>query len=70
MINRLYSFWRPTLELTRALEAHFGAIVSANAYITPPSSTAFRLHWDSVNVFFIQTGGRKRWKVPPIVGSP
>jgi ribosomal protein L16 Arg81 hydroxylase len=42
--------------------------VNVNAYLTPRSSTGFATHYDSHDVFVLQTAGEKRWVIhrPPL----
>ena len=45
------------------LEEYFGAMVGANAYLTPAASQGFAPHYDDIEAFVIQLEGRKRWRV-------
>lgn len=51
---------------TSLAEALHGG-VNINAYLTPPASTGFATHYDSHDVFVLQTVGTKRWVIhrPP-----
>ena len=40
-----------------------GAPCQANVYLTPPNSKGFDLHYDTHDVFIVQTSGTKHWKV-------
>jgi len=42
--------------------------VNINAYLTPPASTGFATHYDTHDVFVLQTAGTKRWVIhrPPL----
>lgn len=52
-----------------ALRAELQSKVWANVYITPPNSQAFKLHYDTHDVFVLQIQGTKKWSMynAPIV---
>ncbi|TDH65131.1 uncharacterized protein CCR75_000651 [Bremia lactucae] len=50
-------------ELNAALEEAFGGLAGASAYLTPANAQALAPHHDDVEVFVLQTQGRKRWKL-------
>ncbi|KAL4151983.1 hypothetical protein PRNP1_008919 [Phytophthora ramorum] len=55
-------------ELNAAFEEIFGGLAGASAYLTPANSQALAPHHDDVEVFVLQTQGRKKWKLyHPIV---
>src|SRR5207344_2479297 len=67
----LHRVWRPVAELVAALTAEAGHPVQANAYLTPPSARGFSAHFDTHDVFVVQTAGTKRWRVHrPVVVDP
>ncbi|XP_049626237.1 ribosomal oxygenase 1 [Suncus etruscus] len=45
------------------LQAQFGSMAGANAYLTPPGSQGFAPHYDDIEAFVLQLEGRKRWRV-------
>ncbi|CAE7921135.1 RIOX2, partial [Symbiodinium necroappetens] len=47
--------------LVVALETEFGCLVGVNAYLTPPGTQGLAPHWDDVEVFVLQLGGKKAW---------
>lgn len=49
--------------LNLAFEEVFGCLAGASAYLTPPASQALAPHHDDVEVFILQTEGRKKWKL-------
>ncbi|KAK9839615.1 hypothetical protein WJX81_001019 [Elliptochloris bilobata] len=49
--------------LVRALEAKFGCLVGANAYLTPPGKAGLAPHYDDVELFVCHTEGRKLWRL-------
>jgi ribosomal protein L16 Arg81 hydroxylase len=62
-LPELHLSWEPLGALCSALEAYFDHAVRANAYITPGNSKAFALHYDTHEVFVLQIGGKKHWRV-------
>jgi len=60
--------WPSLNGLCTALEDYFDHPVHANAYLTPGNSTGFTPHYDTHEVFVLQIGGRKHWRVynPPL----
>lgn len=54
-------------KLQQHFEAHLQADVNINLYLTPPASRAFGAHFDDHDVFIVQIGGSKVWKLfsPP-----
>jgi len=49
--------------LLAALECRFGALCGASVYLTPAGSQGLAPHHDDVEVFILQTEGRKTWAV-------
>eukprot|EP00931_Biecheleriopsis_adriatica_P076736 TRINITY_DN50418_c0_g1_i1.p1 TRINITY_DN50418_c0_g1~~TRINITY_DN50418_c0_g1_i1.p1 ORF type:complete len:487 (+),score=124.24 TRINITY_DN50418_c0_g1_i1:121-1461(+) len=49
--------------LVSVLESEFGCLVGVNAYLTPPGAQGLAPHWDDVEVFVLQLGGCKSWKL-------
>ena len=49
--------------LCRELELELTHPVQANAYVTPPTAKGFAVHHDTHDVFVLQTGGHKAWRV-------
>ncbi|CEG39540.1 Uncharacterized conserved protein [Plasmopara halstedii] len=50
-------------ELNAAIEEVFGCLAGASAYLTPANSQALAPHYDNVEIFVLQTQGRKKWKL-------
>jgi ribosomal protein L16 Arg81 hydroxylase len=48
-------------ELCAGLEAEFTQPFQTNVYITPPGNQGFQVHYDSHDVFVIQSAGSKTW---------
>jgi bifunctional lysine-specific demethylase and histidyl-hydroxylase MINA len=49
--------------INAAFEEAFGCLAGASAYLTPPAAQALAPHHDNVEVFILQTQGRKKWKL-------
>jgi len=66
MINPQY-FHNTVWRLCATLQDHFGSMVGANVYLTPPGTQGFAPHWDDVEVFMMQLEGKKHWRLyqPP-----
>lgn len=47
--------------LMASMESHFGSAAGANVYLTPPNSQGLSPHYDNVEVFILQTEGKKHW---------
>ncbi|KAF4043878.1 Cupin superfamily protein [Phytophthora infestans] len=71
LLDRGYScqFYQPQryedglYELNAAFEDVFGGLAGSSAYLTPANSQALAPHHDDVEVFVVQTQGRKKWKL-------
>ncbi|XP_043845461.1 ribosomal oxygenase 1 [Dromiciops gliroides] len=50
-------------QVLSVLQEHFGSMVGANAYLTPPGSQGFAPHYDDIEAFVLQLEGRKLWRV-------
>jgi len=68
VLPALQRIWPPLRELCTALEDEFSHAVHANAYLTPGNSSGFTPHYDTHDVFVLQIGGKKLWRVfePPL----
>ncbi len=53
----------PLRDLCMTLQAETFLRFQTNIYITPPKARAFKLHFDSHDVFVLQTYGSKKWFV-------
>jgi hypothetical protein len=71
VLQGLHRTWGPLIDFTQQLAEELGHPVQANAYVTPSQSTGFSDHYDVHDVFVLQMGGEKRWRVrPPVHDSP
>ncbi len=55
----------PVGRLGRSLASAFSARIQTNAYLTPRSARALKAHYDTHDVFVLQTHGSKRWWIGP-----
>jgi hypothetical protein len=49
--------------LMQTLETQFGELWGASAYLTPTESQGLAPHYDDVELFIIQTEGKKEWRL-------
>jgi hypothetical protein len=71
VLQGLHRTWGPLIDFTQRLAEELGHPVQANAYVTPRQSTGFSDHYDVHDVFVLQVGGEKRWRLrPPVHPSP
>jgi bifunctional lysine-specific demethylase and histidyl-hydroxylase NO66 len=49
--------------MRQELSAALGVRVNVNAYLTPPCSSGFNAHYDTHDVFVLQTAGVKKWRI-------
>jgi ribosomal protein L16 Arg81 hydroxylase len=62
-INEMATHHPAIRRMTHAVLGDLGARPRANLYLTPPGSRAFDLHFDTHDVFILQLGGAKEWRV-------
>ncbi|MCU1536067.1 MAG: cupin 4 family protein [Humibacillus sp.] len=71
VLQGLHRTWGPLIDFTQQLAAELGHPVQANAYVTPTQSTGFSDHYDVHDVFVLQVGGEKRWRLrSPVHPAP
>src|SRR5438132_1340590 len=58
----LHERWKPLKQLCRLLAQEFSAGFQVNVYVTPPHAQGFARHYDTHDVFILQTDGVKRWR--------
>jgi hypothetical protein len=63
VLQGLQRYWPPLTAFCRDLELTLTHPVQANAYITPPKSRGLGIHYDTHDVFVLQTAGSKCWDV-------
>lgn len=62
-LRALHRSWPPLGRLCAQLAAGLDHGVDANVYITPSHASGFTPHYDSHEVFILQIGGVKHWRV-------
>ncbi len=62
-VNEMATHHSAIRRMTHAVLRDIGARPRANLYLTPPGSRAFDLHFDTHDVFILQLGGAKEWRV-------
>ena len=71
VLQGLHRTWGPLIDFTQELAEELGHPVQANAYVTPRQSTGFSDHYDVHDVFVLQMGGEKQWRLrPPVHPAP
>ncbi len=65
VLPALHRTWAPLRELCAAMERTLSHAVHANAYLTAGNATGFSAHYDTHEVFVLQIGGSKQWRVYP-----
>ena len=71
VLQGLHRLWPPLIEFAGRLASELAAPVGVNAYLTPAGNRGFATHYDTHDVFVLQVGGRKRWRVhAPVLVDP
>ncbi|WP_404388580.1 cupin domain-containing protein [Humibacillus xanthopallidus] len=63
VLQGLHRTWSPLIDFCQQLAEELGHPVQANAYVTPRQSTGFSDHYDVHDVFVLQVGGEKHWRL-------
>ena len=63
VVQGLQRYWEPVVRFARDLELELTHPVQVNAYVSPPGARGLGVHYDTHDVFVLQTGGSKRWNV-------
>jgi bifunctional lysine-specific demethylase and histidyl-hydroxylase NO66 len=67
----LHRAWPAVVDFAGTLTTEVGHPVQVNAYLTPPTARGFAAHYDTHDVFIVQTAGDKRWQMHrPVVDDP
>jgi len=66
-LDQLHRSWPPLARLCADMERSFSHPTQTNIYLTPPGARGFGAHYDTHDVFILQTAGSKRWR---LYGSP
>lgn len=59
----LHEHWPPLKRLCQSIAAELSASVQVNVYLTPPNERGLKTHYDTHDVFVLQTYGAKRWRI-------
>jgi ribosomal protein L16 Arg81 hydroxylase len=66
-IDNLQRSFAPLARLCASMERLFSHAAQTNVYLTPPRAQGFNPHYDTHDVFILQTAGSKRWR---LYGTP
>jgi ribosomal protein L16 Arg81 hydroxylase len=61
IIQFLHERWKPLRLLCQALATEFSARCHVNVYLTPAHEKGFNIHYDTHDVFILQSKGVKHW---------
>ena len=71
VLQGLHRAWAPLRTFSDALARELGHPVQVNAYLTPEGAQGFDAHYDTHDVFVVQTAGTKEWRVhAPVLPHP
>ena len=62
-VSNLQERWAPLAALCGNLESFLGHPTGANMYLTPRNAQGFAPHFDTHDVFIVQTHGEKTWRL-------
>lgn len=62
-VSNLQERWAPLATLCANLESFLGHPAGANMYLTPQNAQGFAPHFDTHDVFIVQTHGEKTWRL-------
>lgn len=63
VVNRVERYVRALASLSHSIEVELNFPTQVNAYLTPPESTGFDIHYDPHDVLVLQIQGSKIWHV-------
>jgi len=63
VLQFLHERWQPLAQLCQTLTTAFSASFQTNAYLTPAKERAIGTHYDTHDVFVLQTEGSKHWRI-------
>lgn len=71
VLQGLHRAWAPLRAFSDTLAREVGHPIQVNAYLTPEGAQGFEAHYDTHDVFVVQTVGTKEWRVhAPAVSNP
>jgi ribosomal protein L16 Arg81 hydroxylase len=62
-INGLEKLSAPLMRLNQSIGVYLGFPTRMTGFLTPPAANNAQAHRDPVDLFAVQLGGRKRWKI-------
>lgn len=63
VLQFLHERWEPLARLCRTLAGEFSAAFQTNVYLTPAAEKGLGTHYDTHDVFVLQTEGSKHWRI-------
>lgn len=63
VLQFLHDRWEPLRLLCRSLGSELSTPLQVNAYLTPASEQGLNTHYDTHDVFVLQTEGTKHWRI-------
>jgi ribosomal protein L16 Arg81 hydroxylase len=63
LLQFLHERWEPLRHLCWSLAAEFSAFLQVNVYLTPAKAQGLKTHYDTHDVFVLQTEGSKHWRL-------
>lgn len=63
VLQGVQRYWLPLARFCRELELAITHPTQTNIYVTPRKERGLGVHYDTHDVFVLQIGGRKRWRV-------
>jgi len=63
IIEQIHHYDRKVAKLASSLSKELMEPVQVNVYFSQPDNPAFNTHYDTHDVFIVQTSGRKKWRV-------
>ncbi|HEU4350197.1 MAG TPA: cupin domain-containing protein, partial [Actinoplanes sp.] len=71
VLQGLHRIWPPLIAYAGRLGRELRQPLQVNAYLTPAGSQGFATHYDTHDVFVLQVGGTKRWRIhEPVLADP
>src|SRR5262249_29249666 len=65
IMDEVHQTWPPLARLCASIERFFSHPTQTNVYLTPPGAQGFSAHYDTHDVFILQTAGSKHWRLYP-----
>jgi hypothetical protein len=65
IMDEVQRSWPPLAKLCASIERFFSHPTQTNVYLTPAGAQGFSAHYDTHDVFILQTAGSKHWRLYP-----